>query len=59
MLLESIILAPSNEGDLVADFFYGSGTTLIVTNRLNRNWIGVDNNPRAIELCKERLGLSE
>ena len=58
-LLERIILASSNEGDFVADFFCGSGTTLNVAKRLNRNWIGVDNNPKAIELCKERLGLSE
>ena len=57
-LLERIILASSNEGDFVADFFCGSGTTLNVAKRLNRNWIGVDNNPRAIELCKKRLNIS-
>jgi DNA modification methylase len=54
-LLERIILASSNEGDLVADFFCGSGTTLAVANRLNRSWIGVDNNQKAIELCEKRL----
>ncbi len=54
-LLERIILASSNEGDIVADFFCGSGTTLIAANRLNRKWIGVDNNSKAIELCKNRL----
>jgi len=57
-LLERIILASSNEGDFVADFFCGSGTTLSVAKRLNRNWIGVDNNPKAIELCKKRLNIS-
>ncbi|MHA1281523.1 MAG: DNA-methyltransferase [Promethearchaeota archaeon] len=57
-LLERIILASSNEGDLVADFFCGSGTTLVVAKKLNRNWIGVDNNPKAIELCKKRLNIS-
>jgi site-specific DNA-methyltransferase (adenine-specific) len=56
-LLERIILASSNEGDLVADFFCGSGTTLVVAKRLNREWIGVDNNPKAIELCKKRLNI--
>ena len=56
-LLERIILASSNQGDLVADFFCGSGTTLTVAKRLNRNWLGVDNNPRAIELCKKRLNI--
>ena len=54
-LIERIILASSNEGDVIADFFCGSGTTIIVAKKLKRNWIGVDNNPRAIELCKKRL----
>jgi len=54
-LLERIILASSNKGDLVADFFWGTGTTIAVTNELNRSWIGVDSNPKAIELCKSRL----
>jgi DNA modification methylase len=57
-LLERIIVASSNEGDLVADFFCGSGTTLLVANRLNRKWIGVDNNPKAIEICKKRLNIT-
>lgn len=56
-LLERIISASSNEGDLVADFFCGSGTTLFVAKRLNRKWLGVDNNPKAIDLCKKRLNL--
>ena len=54
-LLERIILASSNERDIVADFFCRSGTTLVVANRLSRKWIGVDNNQKAIELCKKRL----
>jgi len=57
-LLERIILASSNETDLVADFFCGSGTTLVVAKKINRNWLGVDNNPSAIELCKKRLNLN-
>jgi len=56
-LLERIILASSNEGDLVADFFCGTGTTLVVAKNLNRRWIGTDNNPNAIELCKKRLNI--
>ena len=51
-------MASSNENDLVADFFCGTGTTLIVANKLNRKWIGVDNNPRAIEICKKRLKIT-
>ena len=39
-------------------FFCGLGTTLIVANRFNRNLNGLDNNPNAIELCKERLNIS-
>ncbi|TFG22955.1 MAG: site-specific DNA-methyltransferase [Promethearchaeota archaeon] len=54
-LLKRIILASSNEGDIVADFFCGSGTTLAVAKKLKRRWIGVDNNPKAIELTKKRL----
>jgi len=56
-LLERIILASSNEGDIVGDFFCGTGTTLIVAKKFNRKWIGTDNNPNAIELCKTRLNL--
>ena len=41
-LLERIIKASSNEGDLVADFFCGSGTTLAVAEKLGRKWIGSD-----------------
>ncbi len=57
-LLERIILASSNEGDIVADFFCGTGTTLAVAHRLNRKWIGVDNNSKAIDLCKKRLSVN-
>jgi len=54
-LLERIVLASSNEGDIIADFFCGTGTTLKVAQKLKRKWIGVDNNPNAIKLCKNRL----
>jgi DNA modification methylase len=56
-LLERIILASSNEGDIVADFFCGSGTTISAAKNLNRKWLGVDNNPKAIEICRNRLKL--
>ena len=46
-LLERIILSSSNEGDLVLDPFMGGGTTLVVANRLNRKWIGIDVSPNA------------
>lgn len=54
-LLERIIKICSNEEDLIADFFCGSGTTLAVAKRLRRNYIGCDINPKAIEITKRRL----
>jgi len=58
-LLERIILASSNEGEVVADFFCGSGTTISAAKKLNRNWLAVDNNSKAVELCIKRLGLQD
>ena len=54
-LLERIIKASSNEGDVVADFFCGSGTSLVVAKELGRKYIGCDINPRAIEITNKRL----
>lgn len=54
-LLERIIKASSNEGDLVADFFCGSGTTAAAAHKLNRNWICVDMGDEAIKTTKERM----
>lgn len=54
-LLERIIRASSNEGDRVADFFCGSGTTLVVAKRLKRRWTGCDMNPEAVALTERRL----
>lgn len=54
-LLERIIKACSNEGDLVLDPFCGCGTTVAVAQRLNRKWIGIDITHLAINLMKHRL----
>ncbi len=54
-LLERIIKASSNEGDLVADFFCGSGTTCVVAKKLNRCYIGCDINSKAIQITEKRL----
>ncbi len=54
-ILERIIKASSNEGDLVGDFYCGSGTTFEVAKSLNRNYIGCDINPNAVKISKERL----
>jgi len=54
-LIKRIILASSNEGDIVADFFCGSGTTLAVAEKLNRRWIGSDTTTHAIHITRKRL----
>jgi DNA modification methylase len=55
-LLERIISASSNEGDVVLDPFCGCGTALVTAHRLNRRWIGVDITHLAISTMKWRLG---
>ncbi len=54
-LLERIVAASSDEGDLVLDPFCGCGTTLAVAERLHRRWIGIDITHLAITLMKNRL----
>lgn len=54
-LVEKFIKASSNKNDLVADFYLGSGTTAEVCKELNRNFIGCDINPRAVEITLQRL----
>ncbi len=54
-LLERIIKASSNEGDVVADFFVGGGTTIAVAERLGRRWIGCDVSPVACKLARRRV----
>lgn len=54
-LLERIILASSRPGDLVADFFCGSGTTAVCAEKLGRPWIAVDSGKQAIHATRKRL----
>ncbi len=54
-LLERIIKASSNEGDLIADFFCGSGTTAAVAEKLGRKWIAADLGRFAIHTARKRL----
>jgi adenine-specific DNA-methyltransferase len=54
-LLERIIKASSNEGDLIADFFCGSGTTAAVAEKLNRRWITSDLGRYAIHTTRKRM----
>ena len=54
-LIERIFKASSNEGDLVADFFCGSGTALAVAEKLGRKWIGSDLGKFGIHTSRKRL----
>jgi len=54
-LLERIIKASSNEGDIVLDPFCGCGTALVAAQKLNRHWIGIDITHLAITLMRNRL----
>ncbi len=55
-LLERVVRASSNEGDVVLDPFCGCGTTLAVAERLKRAWVGIDASHLAVSLAKKRLG---
>jgi len=54
-LVERIVRASSKTGDLILDCFVGSGTTAIVSKRLNRNYICSDNNKNYVKLAKNNL----
>ncbi len=54
-LLERVIKVSSNPGDLVCDFFCGSGTTLAVAEKLGRKWIGSDLGKFAIHTTRKRI----
>ncbi len=54
-LLEGIIQAISNSGDVVLDPFCGCGTTIAAAEKLGRDWIGIDVTQLAISLIKNRL----
>lgn len=54
-LIKRIIKASSNEGDLVCDFFCGSGTTLAVAEKLGRKWIGADLGKFSVHTSRKRI----
>ena len=54
-LLERIILASTNEGDVILDPFSGSGTTGVVANKLGREFIGIENEEEYVELMVRRI----
>jgi len=54
-LIQRVILTASNKGDLVLDPFIGSGTTAVAAEELGRNWIGIEENKKYVELAKDRI----
>ena len=54
-LMERVISASSDPGDIVMDCYCGSGTTLEQASKLNRRWIGIDNSDQAISVTIQRL----
>ena len=58
-LLERIVRASSSPGDLVADFFCGSGTTGVAAKRLGRRFLLTDSNPEAIAITESRLAAAD
>ena len=54
-LMERIIEASSNKGDVVLDPFCGCATTLVASEDLQRNWVGIDISPKAVELVVSRI----
>jgi len=56
-LIERILLACTEEGDVCLDPFGGSGTMASACGRLGRRWISIDENPMAVDVAAERLGL--
>ncbi len=55
-LLQRIVLASSNPGDIVLDPFVGSGTTVVAAKRLGRRYVGIDVSPAYVKHTKRRLG---
>jgi len=54
-LLYRVLLSSTNPGDVVLDPFFGSGTTGEAAHRLGRHWIGIERDPRYVELARQRI----
>ncbi|MFZ2096985.1 MAG: DNA methyltransferase [Anaerolineales bacterium] len=54
-LLYRVILSSSNQRDIVLDPFFGSGTTGAVAKRLGRRWIGIEKDPKYVEIANHRI----
>lgn len=54
-LIQQVILAASNKGDVVLDPFMGSGTTAVVAEALGRKWFGIEKDKKYVELAHRRV----
>jgi modification methylase len=54
-LIQQVILAASNKGDVVFDPFMGSGTTAVVAEALGRKWLGVERDEKYVALARNRV----
>lgn len=54
-LVQQVLLASSNKGDVVLDPFFGTGTTGIVAKGLDRNWIGIEKEKRYVDIARKRV----
>ncbi|MDT3740764.1 MAG: DNA methyltransferase [Candidatus Kapabacteria bacterium] len=54
-LMDRIVKSASNEGDVVFDPFCGGGTSVVVADKLNRKWIGIDQSVQAVKVSEMRL----
>lgn len=54
-LLELVISATTNPGDVILDPFFGTGTTGAVADRLGREWVGIDNNKEYVDMAIDRI----
>ncbi len=53
--MDRIVKSASNEGDVVFDPFCGGGTSVVVADKLNRKWIGIDQSVQAVKVSEMRL----
>lgn len=54
-LIQQVILASSNKGDIVFDPFMGSGTTAVVAEALGRKWLGIEKDEKYVALARNRV----
>ncbi|MEW6042592.1 MAG: site-specific DNA-methyltransferase, partial [Elusimicrobiota bacterium] len=55
LLLERLLLMSTDEGDIILDPFMGTGTTAIAAKRLNRRFIGIDIDPKYVEIANKKI----